>query len=137
MRLLRRIRRSEDGAAALEFALITPALVLFIVGIAQLGILFMANAGLRNAVAEGARYATIYDENTGGRPTDTQIRTRITGSDFGLDPANMTTPSITACTSGVDDCLDISVSYNVPLDFIFFSLPPVTLTQTRRAFVYT
>ena len=137
MRILRRIRRSEDGAAALEFALITPALVLFIVGIAQLGILFMANAGLRNAVAEGARYATIFDTNTGGRPTDTEIRNRITGSDFGLDPANMTTPSITACTSGTDDCLDISVSYNVPLDFIFVSLPPVTLTQTRRAFVYS
>lgn len=136
MRLLRRIRRSEDGAAALEFALITPALVLFIVGIAQLGILFMANAGLRNAVAEGARFATIYDEDTEGRPTDTQIRDRITSSDFGLDPANMTTPSITACTSGGDACIDISVSYDVPLDFIFFSLPPVTLTQTRRAFVY-
>jgi Flp pilus assembly protein TadG len=55
-----------------------PALVVFVVGIAELGILFMANAGLRNAVAEGARYATIYP-----RPSDAQIRQRITDTRFG------------------------------------------------------
>jgi Flp pilus assembly protein TadG len=134
---IRRIRRDQAGAAAMEFALVTPALVLLIVGIAQLGILFMANAGLRNAVAEGARYATIYDVATGGRPTNAQIRDRITNSEFGLNPANMTTPSVTPCTSDGANCVDISVSYSVPMDFIFFSLPSVTLTETRRAFVPT
>jgi len=118
------------GAAALEFALVVPALVVFIIGIAQLGILFMANAGLRNAVAEGARYATIYP-----RPTDTQIRQRITDTRFGLTPANIGTVTVTHGVSSGTDYADISMSYNVPLNFVFFTAPPVTLTESRRAFV--
>jgi Flp pilus assembly protein TadG len=127
----RRLRRNDEGVATIEFALVIPGLVLFVVGIAQLGILFMANAGLRNAVAEGARFATIHP-----RPTDTQIRTRIIDSDFGLEAANLTTPAITHGTSDGAEYIDISVTYSVPLDFIFFSLPPVSLTESRRAFVY-
>ena len=133
MRLLpriRRIRHGEEGIAATEFALVAPALILFIVGIAQLGILFMANAALRNAVGEGARFATIWP-----RPTDAQIRDRITGSDFSLDPSRMGRPTITHGTSDGANFVDIRVTYTVPLDFIFFSTPPVTLTETRRAFV--
>ena len=130
MRWLGRIRRNERGAAAMEFVLVAPALVLIIVGIAQLGILFMANAALRNAVAEGARYATLWP-----RPNDTQIRTVITNSKFGLDNSRMTTPAL---SHGVDDganYIDISVTYTVPMDFVFFNLGNVTLSETRRAFV--
>ena len=130
MRLIKRLRLNERGAAALEFALALPALVLMIVGIGQLGILYMANAGLRNAVAEGARFATIYP-----RPSDTAIRTRITGSEFGLIPANMTTPSITHGVDAGTNYVDISVSYTVPLNFVFFTAPPVTLTESRRAYI--
>ncbi len=41
-------------------------------GIAPLGLLFFANAGLHNALAEGARHATLFP-----RPTPEQVRTRI------------------------------------------------------------
>lgn len=129
-RLIRRLRRSEAGAAAVEFALLAPALILMIIGIAQLGILFMSNAGLRNALAEGARYATIYP-----RPTDAQIQQRITDRRFGLKPANVTTYPIVHGTSNGANYADIKLSYSVPLNFIFFNLPPVTLTETRRAFI--
>ena len=130
MRLLRRLRLNERAAAALEFAILAPALILMIVGIGQLGILFMANAGLRNAVAEGARFATIWP-----RPSDTDIINRVTSSEFGLVPENMTTPTVTHGVSGGANYVDITMSYNVPLNFIFFTTPPVTLTETRRAFV--
>ncbi len=129
-RLLRRLRRNQRGAAALEFVLVAPALILMIVGIARLGILFMANAGLRNAVAEGARYATIWP-----RPTETQIRNRITNSQFGLDASRFTAATITAGQSGNLHYLDITASYSVPMDFIFFSAGSVTLSESRRAFV--
>lgn len=124
------LRHDERGAAAVEFALVAPALIMLIVGIVQLGVLFMANAGLRNAVAEGARYATLYP-----RPTATQIRQRIGDSRFGLKPANMSTPTITYGTSDGANYAEIRVTYTVPLDFIFFSVPAVTLTETRRAFI--
>ena len=126
-----RIRRDRKGGAAAEFAIISPVLIGALVGLAQLGILFFANAGLSNAVAEGARYATIYP-----RPSNTQIQARISAQRFGLNPTYLTTPTITPGTSSGANYLEISMSYNVPLDFIFFDGPTVTLTKTRRAYVF-
>ena len=137
-KLAKRLCRSERGAAAIEFVLIAPALVLMIVGIARLGILFMANAGLRNAVAEGARYSTIWlaDRSPARRPTNAEIQARITSSQFGLNAANFSAATV---TPGVDgnglNYLDITASYTVPMDFIFFSAGSVTLTESRRAYV--
>jgi len=130
MRIARKLRRNADGAAAVEFALVAPALILLIVGIAQLGVLFMANAGLHHAVGEGARFATIYP-----RPNDEQIRARIADTRYGLDPASLSTPTITPGTDDGAPYLDISATYTVTPDFVFFTLPAVTLTETRRAFV--
>jgi len=129
--LLARLRRDRRGGGAVEFALIAPILFGAIIGIAQLGILFFANAGLSNAVAEGARYATIYP-----KPTDTQIRARIAAQRFGLKANLLTTPTITPGTSSGAKYVDISMSYAVPLDFVFFDGPTVTLVKTRRAYVF-
>ena len=126
---LRHFRKDTRGAGAVEFALVSPALILLIVGIAQLGILFIANAGLRNAVAEGARFATIYP-----RPTDDAIVQRITDRRFGLVPANVITPTIVHGTSDGAPYADITMSYDVELDFIFFSAGTIRLSETRRAF---
>ena len=128
---LRRLGRDAKGAAALEFALAVPVLVTFIVGIAQLGILFMANNGLDSAVAAGARYATIYP-----RPSDTQIQTLIASERWGLDPANMTTPVIQHGTTSNNNWVRISTSYNVDLNFVFFTIEDVTLSETRTAWVH-
>ena len=129
--LLARFWREERGVAALEFALLTPAMVLIIAGIAQLGILFMANAGLRHAVGEGARYATIWP-----RPSDTQITSFITSSRFGLDPDNVDTPEIAHGTADGANYVDITVTYTVDLNFVFFTIDDVELTESRRAFIH-
>ena len=135
MRLLKRLRRNQRGAAALEFVLVAPALILMIVGIARLGILFMANAGLRNAVGEGARYSTIWLALQNRRPTNAEIRTRILNSQFGLVRTRFTSVTVNSCTDAGANCVDITASYSVPMDFIFFNAGSVTLTQTRRAYV--
>lgn len=127
---MRTLARDHRGVSAVEFALIAPVLLLMIVGLAQLGVLFMANAGLRNAVAEGARYATIYP-----RPSNAQIRQRIADSRFGLDPRYLGTPEISYGIADGANYADITVRYSVPLDFVFFTVPGVTLTEARRAFI--
>lgn len=125
-----RLRRDARGVAAIEFAILAPVVLLLIVGIARLGILFMANSGLRSAVAEGARYATIYP-----RPTDAQITQRITDRRFGLQAGNLNAATIVHGTADGADYADISMSYSVPMDFVFFRLPNVTLTANRRAYL--
>lgn len=131
MRAMYRILCDKRGIGAVEFALAAPMLLAFIVGIAQLGMLFFANAGLKSAVAEGARYATIYP-----RPNNARIIQRITDQRFGLDPAYITNPTVTSAKVGTRDYITISMSYDVPLDFIFYRTDPIKLVETRRVFVY-
>lgn len=128
---LKRIGEDKRGLGAVEFALICPALFTGIIGIAQIGILFYANAGLSQAVGEGARLATIFP-----RPTDAQITAQMTSKRFGLDTANITGPSFQNGVSDSANYVDITMSYKVPLNFVFFTITPVTLSQTRRVYTY-
>jgi Flp pilus assembly protein TadG len=130
MSLLRKLRRDENGASALEFALLAPALIGFLICIAQVGILFYANAGLSNALADGARLAVIFP-----RPTNAQISARIVDRRYGLDPTKITGPTYVSGTSNGAPFIDITMSYAVPLDFVFFQATPITLEQSRRVYV--
>ena len=123
--------RDRRGIGAVEFALVVPVLLLFIIGTAQVGTLFMANAGLRNSIAEGARTAGIYPT-----PTTDVIKARMAKTRYGLKAQYLGTPSVTTGTDNGVNYVQISQSYTVPLDFVFISLRPVTLTKTRRVYVY-
>ncbi len=52
-------RRSEDGAAAVEFALVTPLLFLVMFGILQYGLYFFDTLGTRQGVREAARQGVV------------------------------------------------------------------------------
>lgn len=124
------LRACTRGSAAAEFALAVPVLVLFLAGIAQLGVLFAANAGLQQAVGEGARLATIYP-----RPDDTTITTRIRKMSFALNATYLDAPTLTHGVANGVPYLDISLTYHPPVNFIVFSGPQISITQSRRAYI--
>lgn len=120
------------GVGAIEFGISAPLVIIMVVGIAQLGTLFAANAGLQHAVDEGARLATIYP-----RPTDDAIISLINSKKFRLVSNNITGPTLTHGTTAASvPYVDITMSYSVPLNFVLFTTPPITLTQTRRAYQF-
>lgn len=118
------------GASAVEFALAAPLLFMVMIGIVQIGLLFSAYAGMANAVNEGARYATTYPT-----PTDTQIVARMNEKRFMVQTAHMTIPTpVRAVANGVP-YVELTITYAAPLNFVFFATQPVTLRQTRRAYL--
>lgn len=126
-----RFRRDQKGVSALEFALIAPALLSMLVGITQLGALYFARADLRNAVAAGAREAQIFP-----RPTAAAVTAKIQGKMTRLKSDRVTAPAITyAKDANGFDYADIEVTYAVPLNFIIYKPPAVTLIERRRVFV--
>lgn len=127
---LKTIGCEERGASALEFALVAPAFISLLVGISQLGIFFLANAGLHNALAEGARYATLYP-----RPNETQIKAKINASRFGLNPANVTLSPLVYGTANSSPYADMTMSYRLQLNFIFIDTDPIMLTKSRRVYL--
>ncbi|MDQ4086688.1 MAG: pilus assembly protein [Pseudomonadota bacterium] len=128
---MKRLQGDEKGASAIEFALAAPAMMMFIIGIAQLGMLCMADAGLSTAVAEGARAAAVYPT-----PDDDAIIARVNEAAWGMQAEHREDPTITRDEdANGNDYLEISMSYSAPLNFVFMDLGPVELTAVRRVFI--
>lgn len=125
-----RILGDRRGAALLEFAFAAPVLIAFMIATAQIGIFFFAKSGLKSAVAEGARYATIYP-----KPSNLQIADRINARRYGVDATKVSGPVVSDCLVGTRACVHIEMSYTSSIDFIFFQTPPITFVESRRAFV--
>jgi Flp pilus assembly protein TadG len=108
-------RRSQDGAAAVEFALLAPILILLVVGLLQYGMYFWAAQGGSNAAREAARRAAVGDlvsctdfrsyvadriDSLGDDTTATVSRTYVNG------------PGNTAAAVEVGDVVTVTVTFN-------------------------
>ena len=129
MRRLSAIRKDECGAAAIEMAIAVPLLTLFLWGIFQIGVAFQASAGMQHALGEGARFATIFPT-----PSNAQIKTRISDKVFGTGVGSFQTPTVTdgPANSGYKD---MSVTFTMPMSFLFFNGPNVNLTRSKRVYI--
>lgn len=138
MSVLNLLRRCQRGAAAIEFAIAVPVMVVMIYGIFQVGLIYQANAGMQHALGEGARFATLCTPSGSActSPSDTAIAAKINAAKFGTNIGTFGSPSVTdpgsaACTF----CRDLSITYTVTPNFLFFSAPPITITRTKRVYV--
>jgi Flp pilus assembly protein TadG len=89
----RRGRRDERGAAAVEFALVVPILLLIVVGIINFGFVFAQQISLNSGARQAARYAVV-DGRTCGQVKAEGVNAAKT---VGMDPAP--TPVVTNCGS--------------------------------------
>jgi Flp pilus assembly protein TadG len=125
------LRRDQNGIGAVEFALIAPAFIAMIVGVSQMGKLFFANADMKNAAAAGARAASVWPI-----PDDATILAAVNGRLASSNADDLATPTVVRGTDANGNAfVEVQMSYKVPLEFIFFDMPPITLTDKRR--VYT
>jgi Flp pilus assembly pilin Flp len=124
--------RGEDGAAAVEFALLLPLLILLLFGFIQFGLAFNTRIQATNAAREGARLAVIgIDDwsNVGGVPFWQVVR----------EEAGVGT--ISNCTVAVDGVVGgtgviggtLTVTFDFPLDLVIPFLPSPPSWQTGRA----
>lgn len=57
--LIPRPRRAEDGATAVEFALLAPIFIMLLFGIISFGLVFAQQLGLSNGARQGARAGVV------------------------------------------------------------------------------
>ena len=131
------IRRDQNGAAAIEFAIAVPILVTLIWGIFQLACLFWANAGMQNALGAGARLATLCQGGTSTTqcavPSATAVYNSMVAAKFGPNDGTMTVVMPTP-TAG-SGFMDLEVTYQRTMNFLFFTGPTINLDRKKR--VYT
>lgn len=142
----------RSGSPAVEFAMTMPILVISMVAVLQLGIAFLANAGLRSGVETSARYATVYPYPTNTDDIVTKFRNSVFGMPALGTPTSTTSGSCktytgaiysagqnytaTVCTGTANSAnyVDVTATYPLKLNFIFFTTPAITLSYTRRAY---
>ena len=138
MSVLKLLRRDQRGAAAIEFAIAVPVLVVMIYGIFQVGLIYEANAGMQHALGEGARLATLCTPsgNACTSPSDTAIVAKMNEKKFGANIGTLGTPTVAIpASSACVFCRDLSITYTVTPNFLFFTASPVSITRTKRVYV--
>jgi Flp pilus assembly protein TadG len=109
----RAVRRNERGAAAVEFALVLPLLVLLFVGIAEMGRLYYLQATLSGAAREGARVMALQNDAGAARAAvQTAAGTvALSDSQIAVFPATGSCLSTTAAATQAT----ISITLTTPL----------------------
>ena len=125
--------RREEGASAVEFALIAPLLFMIVFGILYFGVAFMKMQNLRSAVREGGRAAAV------GAPTIGEVQSKVQTASLGSIPNAGDVAVSRLCDGDESAGEDITVSYdtaNLPDGGIVVSIPFVPtmhLTPTISA----
>lgn len=89
LKALRRLRRSDDGIAALEFALILPALLLAFLGGIEIAVAIFIRATIESAVFEIARFG-VTNNTPEGMTREERVLELITARTYGLiNPQNI------------------------------------------------
>lgn len=123
------IRADDRGVTTVELAFTLPSVLLVIIGIVQLSTIMFAKAGLQQAIESGARYATMYPS-----PSDSQIIAKVSSNRYGLDSSRITGPTVSHGTSNGVNYVDLTMSYSVPVNFVFFQSGSLSLSQSQRAY---
>ncbi len=111
------MRRNEDGAAAVEFALVLPVLILLVFGIIEFGFVFNRWLGVTHAAREGVRSLSLGDPDA---ETDAEASAPDLGSPID-------------CTASYPAVDQVQMSCTTPYDLqmVIFTAP-LDVTSTAR-----
>jgi len=119
-RISRRLR-GQDGAAAVEFALIAGVLSMLIFGMMEYGLFFLQSQTLKAGVREGARQAAVGADLT-------QVRTAVHDGAAGAIPSSSTLISMTP-SDGCDGNNTLGTEVEVSIDTTNVNALPAATQQ--------
>jgi len=123
MRRIGKQSRFSSGAVLIEYAILLPALLLFVLGIMDVGRLIWMQTTLNRAVEAAARCGAINTTNCG---TFTQIQSYAVTQAFGL---TITSAAFTASTANCG----VQVVASFPFVFVTPFIAPGTVTLAATA----
>jgi Flp pilus assembly protein TadG len=120
-------RHDERGAAAVEFAMILPLLIVLVFGIVQFSIAYNRQQGLHAAAREGARVASL--PNTTQSDITDRVNDALTGITFESTPSITVTPNVTQpCLGNSGESVTVEVVGVTQLDIPLWGTQSLTLT---------
>lgn len=142
MQTFRAIRSDREGAAAVEFALISPLLITLMLGVFQAGLWMSTYNSLRAAANDTGRFVTVKYQKS-ERITNIEIaveaRRRATTAPYSLDPSKLTTYVSDAATQSIDKVTEkqLKIVYSMPNVLQFAGMRDFQISYSRPLFVKT
>ncbi len=130
-------QQNERGAAAVEFALLLPVLLMILFGIIEFGMIMYGREVVTNASREGARAGIV---QVSPKPTSGDITTIATNylTGTGVNPSDVTI-TVTGAGGASPAMLTVTATYNYPwlIRYIpnVLGLPsplPIAMSTTMR-----
>lgn len=123
---LRRFLRTDDGAVAVEFALVVPVFVMFCLGIFEGSRMMWIRNSIQTATEEAARFAMAHTTATDGE--------LIAHATNYYDDVSMDAPVFTIARDTTDgvDFVTVSGTYTFDFTFTFFDIGDVELGGKAR-----
>ncbi len=123
--------RGERGQAAVEFALVTPLLVVLLLGVIQVGVAFHDYVTLTDAARAGARKA-IVARFSGGSLTDATQAVRDAASDLDQTKLQVSVTDPAWNTPGSLVTVTASYPYSINIPLLGVTLMSGNLTATSK-----
>lgn len=122
-RVTRARRRSREGAAALEFALILPLFVFLVLGIIDFGhMLYVVNT-ITNAAREGARRGVVQQD------ADDITTAATAGAEAYMDASGIGGSTASAAVNGDDVVVTVTVANYDNITGFSYNLPGLSATE--------
>lgn len=121
------------GAAAIEFAIVLPILLLCVLGLIEFGRAVWTQATLDYVVQTSARWAAVQCATSCPSPSTIQSRAASQSQGFGLtvDESNFPSPDTgAACGAGITG---VQVTASLPFDWLVPALLPYSTTLSASA----
>ena len=130
-RSARRLRRSERGAAMVEFAIVLPLFLLITWGVIDFGRLFFTSNSLANAVREGGRYAAVLADPVASAAA---VKTKVKQSFVPFGGPGLTDAEISIDTTTIAGGVIVTITgYPAPVLTPLSTVIGTTSTMTRSA----
>ena len=130
-----RRHHSEQGAAVIEFALVTSLLLMLIFGVTEFGLAYHVRQGLQAGAREGARVASL--PHTTRDEIKDRVRESLSGVDTGLEncpPTSVGEYCITVTPNSTRPCntasgrrVTVQVDHRTRIDIPVWASPELTL----------
>lgn len=123
--------RSERGQTAVEFALVTPLIIVMLLGVVQVGIAFHDYITLTDAARAGARKAVV-SRFTGETNAQMQQHVRDAAGDLDQSKLQVTVDDPTPTVSGSTITVTAKYPYSIHLLGLVIADGSLTSTMTDR-----
>ncbi len=123
--------RDEHGQTAVEFALVAPFLIAFVLAIWQLGVAFHNYVTLTDAARAGARQA-IVSRFSGGSLTNAQQAVRNSASDLNQSQLGVSVTDPQWNTAGSTVTVTATYPYNISIPLLGLTVASGNLSATAK-----